>query len=831
MTQTIPCSLRSLPSHSIFLSPSGSAEGTDDEWELVEPPTSSFAGQKVSRMVMRDRDLILAVGSEVRISSVGNGEAWSIDEARVGWYKTLKTSHPAFPIQQLILSPSGRLLAVIGVREIAVIVLPNLGPTSTSSGELKCRSFMIDGYLYSSSSKTEITKVSWHPWGAGGNSLWILTSDGKLREYDILQPEDPAQEFSFLPEHTSSSSRFTAVDPWSRHATSFAFSTGTYDFSPLMVYVLMGNGDVYGMGPILPLHTEIPLGYLQGLNAYTELRARQLSGVRGLDDPEAAAKLGRAALQSQWVESLVKQVKQEDENRRAREEGSSSPLRRGSLLGHGRSGSTSSIDARSPPAEGTVRIHPPHLTEKGGPAPGVHRPMIRQGPIMFTPGPREDEEDEEQVASDIIIFDGERQDYDGTASGHHVFLGLAWSSGRVDIGVMLDQVEPRWISSRDESTSVPTLPVIESIMLSSSHDDTDSLSSPSPYFMVDPVNPDTVFVQHPTGVASISISPVLEALKSGHLAPCKCGELVESTLSNPIVGFTVLSNITLGYSLLALSGSHQLAAVELEYRVAELSDTNPDGDKHSAKPISDKETRSLLLTSPLDYGKTLCELSEINIKQVGGITRAPLQSVCVEVLKTFGTIHNHLQSCVRRVLEISGVIEQRLDLEIQEYQRQIRVLKECQVKIAGMKEPARLGRVEALLEEQASLSDRLDRVVTALAGEYRPQLGEVEKKWFEELERLKMRIRGGALSRGKGMSGKVQLLKEQLASLKPDIEKQKQQPNAASTASSLVKVDEEKLGAMKDQVTAKSEELGKLARKLEEMELKVEEVELDVGDE
>jgi len=47
--------------------------------------------------------------------------------------------------------------------------------------KLKNRAFAIDEFEYSSGSQVVISKVLWHPLGEGGESLWILTSDGRLQ--------------------------------------------------------------------------------------------------------------------------------------------------------------------------------------------------------------------------------------------------------------------------------------------------------------------------------------------------------------------------------------------------------------------------------------------------------------------------------------------------------------------------------------------------------------------------------------------------------------------------------------------------------------------------
>lgn len=43
------------------------------------------------------------------------------------------------------------------------------------------RGFAIDEFEYSSTSQSVISKVAWHPLGEAGESLFILTSDGRLQ--------------------------------------------------------------------------------------------------------------------------------------------------------------------------------------------------------------------------------------------------------------------------------------------------------------------------------------------------------------------------------------------------------------------------------------------------------------------------------------------------------------------------------------------------------------------------------------------------------------------------------------------------------------------------
>ena len=244
------------------------------------------------------------------------------------------------------------------------------------------------------------------------------------REYDINQPQDPAQEYTFLP--SSSKSRFTAADPLSIYATSFAFMPMTFDLGPTTVHVLCANGDLYFMGPIIPLHASVPL--------------RWLHAAKVVADREGG-------LKAQWVDNLFKQVKAEEDRKRLDRELGLTTSRRASHSGLKPPGDiadkTTAVDIPEDSNAETVRLHPPHLTSSGGPGPGHHRPVLRQGPVIYDPVPEEVGAAEygEDVASDLMLFQSKKL-------GGETVVAIAWAGGRVDLGLVLDPPQPRWLSSK-----------------------------------------------------------------------------------------------------------------------------------------------------------------------------------------------------------------------------------------------------------------------------------------------------------------------------------------------------------------------------------------------
>lgn len=118
MVQSLPVSLEHLASHSIFIPPSSSSiQNEEDDWQLVsglngqpddDDDDDLRAPQKISRLVMRGKDLILAFGTEVRIANVG-GESWEVREGQVGAYKVCLLSASHWSETEQFCGSSGRI--------------------------------------------------------------------------------------------------------------------------------------------------------------------------------------------------------------------------------------------------------------------------------------------------------------------------------------------------------------------------------------------------------------------------------------------------------------------------------------------------------------------------------------------------------------------------------------------------------------------------------------------------------------------------------------------------------------------------------------------------
>ncbi|WVQ73284.1 hypothetical protein IAR50_002852 [Cryptococcus sp. DSM 104548] len=847
MAYTLPFSLSAIGSHSIFVPPPSSST-LDDEWELLDRPSvdDEPLGQKNSKIVIRDKDLIAAVGNEIRIMGLGLNEGgWKVEDGLVGSYKTLESPHLSFPIHHIAVNGTGKLLAVVGHHQLVVIVLPKSRP---GSGPVEVHSIPIDEFQFSKASNDTITNVQWHPWGESGNSLWVLCANGKLREYDVLQPHDSIQTFDFLPERGRAAPKFTAIDPLSRYATSFAFGPYSVGFSPLMVYCLLANGDIYLIGPVLPLRTEMPVHYLQTLKTLVDTRlARAQSEARDVFGAGNSG-MGRLTQQAEWVDALVNQVRQEEEARaRREEEGEPRQVLGRSALGQSvrQTGSPFRLaeETATKPREAHVRVRPPHLTASGGPAPGSHRPFLRQGPLVFSPGPQEvangdDDLEEEQSATDLVIVevgpeDEDSEDVKGKKKMREVVFAIAWSGGRVDIGIETEMPEIRWMSSRDPSPAEPVLHIVESILLPFPNNDPFIIGSNTPIFSRDPLYSDVLYLVHAFGVDAINVRDLVDELNNdegeGELPPTQVLRLVESAgiPNTPVTGLASFCNITLGYGLLALGSTGQVAYIELDIRSGDSSALLPVSGKAARESKAVIEDQSLLV-KPFDAEQLVASIRSpgernynptATLKERLSDSSKPLTSLTSDHLSALGAVFSQIQARMQLVRSASQAVENRLDLQIQELARHAKLIAQCRADVSSLTGGETLDRADKLLQRQENIQKRVEKVLGDLSvgRQQDGELGVGERRWFSELDRMDFRVNGGPPGGEEVLAEKAQLLRDQLTALMPIINEAKRREIASRPAYSAKQIK-----PMEAALTARSEELKRLIKRMEDLELKVE---------
>jgi nucleoporin NUP82 len=156
-----------LEGHPIFTLPKGYGGPTGQSEESLELSTNTLKKSILERpledpglplsgrrqiMVLKDSDLILAAGCELRITSLSDSKLGrstnklykvraNSDNPRHGSppEKILNAPDIQFWIRQLALNPSGKLIAVAGAYQVAVVVLPRAGYSKLVPSSVDCK--------------------------------------------------------------------------------------------------------------------------------------------------------------------------------------------------------------------------------------------------------------------------------------------------------------------------------------------------------------------------------------------------------------------------------------------------------------------------------------------------------------------------------------------------------------------------------------------------------------------------------------------------------------------------------------------------------------------
>ncbi|BGP45314.1 hypothetical protein JCM10450v2_001132 [Rhodotorula kratochvilovae] len=831
-------------------------------------------GGRTSRMVVaRGTDLVVAVGSELRIASLADvkgrcavDEDLDAEDVELGDYKVLNTPIITFEIQQLVLNPTSKLLAVIGAHSVVVVVLPRRGWANNTSKTLECRCLPVGAFYHSLPGSPPVASALWHPLGLDASSLLILTTDCTLREYTVSDTvEEPAQTLSFSRsrgEHKPAGRSFglSAVDRDASTAVAMCVGEGGGDWGPLTLYALMRSGDIVAMCPFLPKKASLSPSYVHALSAFVSTKLDYLSSSAAPSDPFASSASSsltsfsahekRYSLQQQYVSSLVRQVTTTPT--------ASTPA----LLS-----SDTHDDAHDPSAPRAVVA----------PSRPALAPRL-QGPFLLQPAPAELDNGADPAACDLAYVaysaraaagEGDEQGGDGV----DVFA-VAYRDGKVDLCLEVEKVEARFVgeapsatlarngagavvlhpsrrprggfgaadlssdeeADEEDAEDLPTLAVYESLdlglsaALSPSADErvvARALAHNAPAFARDPLYADTLYVRHALGAHCLFLGPWLRPMAEA-LALAARGEEEEgddelekelgavlaaksqtgvcwvlSTVgapgvegeaageddgAPPVEGLALVNDVFLGYSLLLVTSALQLVGVELALRV------DPDaGDIDGAAPATPAAAASAapsepaylsLLDTPFVVPALLSRQGQPAVPHLPS-TKKEL-SITPDTLRALGTHVSSVQTAVRDLVSAADAVQARLELQMQELARQVSKLRDLDTRRAELGRsiaPSGAGggglaaRVRTAEETQRALLARTDAVLQRLMESHQPQLSTFERKWFDELARVRDQVDGGDEGDG-GLALRAQRLQAQLELLRPELEEMKRREEA-----------------------------------------------------
>ncbi|XP_036931901.1 nucleoporin 88 [Acanthopagrus latus] len=178
------------------------------------------------------------------------------------YQKLLCINPPLFEVCQVLLSPTQHHVALVGLRGVSVLELPQRwGKRSEFEGgrsEINCKTIPVAERFFTSSPSVNLRQAAWYPSETDEPHLVLLTSDNTIRFYSLKSPQTPAR---VLP--VSQSEDDSNLNPPARsYAASLGEIAVAFDFGPISspprqlggrikeqlvypLYVLYENGETY----------------------------------------------------------------------------------------------------------------------------------------------------------------------------------------------------------------------------------------------------------------------------------------------------------------------------------------------------------------------------------------------------------------------------------------------------------------------------------------------------------------------------------------------------------------------------------------------------------
>ncbi|WFD30213.1 hypothetical protein MSPP1_001230 [Malassezia sp. CBS 17886] len=712
--------LDALPAHPVFAragdGASAGGAGTDG------------GGERTARLATRGTDLVVAAGCEVRLTGLAQAKRALQSGGGDGALSYKVLAHPLlnFPVRQVVVNPTGKLLAVVGTHAVVLVILPRRGYMKHIGTQLEVKALRLGAYYHGPGAPV-VVQCRWHPLGRDGASLVVLTDDAILREYDVESDVDePQQTVPVLSAEATARTRaaFSADDDEALCAASFAFGAdgvspsaddgaAPVDWLPLTVFAVMQNGDVWALCPFLPRHAVVTRALVDGIAAYEAGRVH----VEG------------SSLARRYAADLLQQVAAAEE-------------RADSTLGAALNDGVSAPELGAAPASARYRIEAPRA---------IPYPLAPQGPFLLRPAPRDLSEDVAGTASDILITTV----HSACGAARLSVAVIAARDGSVNVYLLLEPLIPLW-SLRDERGASRTLVVYETIDLAL------TTLGRAPFAQLveqngmnlvsDPLYPDTVYVTHAFGVHAVCFAdwttPILAALDTDAPGAIRdaLAQHVHSTATcivhtacagdaepSPVAGIALLSDVYLSYSLLALTADAHLAAVELGLRLDGLprAEGLPRTDGRplpGATPPSPPAYTSLLAdpfaAPPLAHPP--------DVRVPGGKLH-----VTPDSLRAFGAAAAQFRTGVRDVAQGANAAQMRIEQQQREAQRQLAQVSSIAARTDALPSSERMrATLDRLTRTQAAQLQRLDALLQRLMDEHQPELSAHERRWFDELQRI-----------------------------------------------------------------------------------------------
>ncbi|KAI7879763.1 hypothetical protein K492DRAFT_208027 [Lichtheimia hyalospora FSU 10163] len=745
-------------------------------------PYDTFACQYQTRvMLLRGSDLIVAVGSEIRMLNISNvKDAWInvaptfIDTGKdaqedQSWllqvpYKTLSTSGIDFPIQSMAINQSGNLLSVAGRSKLAIVCLPQQGFSHSTKylpkGRIDCKTFIVGRYYYNTS--VRVLKMAWHPLSETRTHIMVLSTDNILRMFDVSGNIDEAEQtFDLAPAHAKDKSSMGPVrgiildDDLDSDEDVVTFTLGGkseegMNWEPFTVYYALRNGHLYALCPVLPYKSVIDHQHMETLACVVEAKTQQLvEEINNDDDSDAKALYYLLRLQSQWISDVI----------------GSGRKSKAAMVGGSDIVSICSRDSSVP------------------------FPVQRQGPFKI--------QDNNQLVADSQVGD---LIFISTQAAN--ILVAAYTNGHVQSYLLGSEIDPQWlmpVQSRESDWKyelgqflscadiLPKASIFETIQLRNQPGyGTHNIS-----IIPDHLYKEIIYVYHAGGVHRINMTKLitglsdLERLDASGVDPktfytalqdwhakdntSECTCLIESnatgaSTTEPIIGMAIITDIYLTYSMLALTGSYKLVPHELSLRQDAIS--TPSATRDSPEPTlgnKDQDGTESLLEGPL-YTPSVPQSSQTKIVVPQEYAGKKEVVISEDSLRFLSTSTETLARNINQVNKGTVAAKRRLQLQEREMQRQTDTIRDLYQRLDDLFSVESQNNFNERILETArnhgKLALRIDSILRQAMGRFHPGMSTQEKEWAESLDDLQKQVEGD-----QGYTARINKLQEQLTAL------------------------------------------------------------------
>ncbi|KTW28403.1 hypothetical protein T552_01665 [Pneumocystis carinii B80] len=690
-----------------------------------------------SLIAVRQTEVFVAVDRTIRYADLKDCKIEENQKDMRMEYKEFKLKKISFHIERLIINMCGTILVVVGSHDLATIFLPTY---LNSLEENSLRDIFVGRKYYS---QIEIVSVLFHPASKNFSTILVLSSDAVIRVFELsLSFEESEQSIDLISGtgRTRKKGSFI-VDEDVFQVSDFCFDSKANEWSLFTLYVLLQNGDIYSICPLVPTNCMVQRSYLNRLACYISTKSQQLEKSK---DSTSSISLENESIrmQTRWISDILGQVSLINDY------GLGSPL-------------SQNLDMQD-----LVTFRRPNISKF---------PVLIQGPFLFQPAPLEFSS-QHVTASNIITL------------GTNVvgILIISYADGKIDVCVEVERVEPKWVLSKDEEFPPPVnyLATYETITVLDSKNACDSRENVAlnTFLIQDVTKTNTFYFYYKTCIYSvvlgwleklekndnIEVTSIAFLLSEGiqHSSISKLIDMNSLSYSSPtIIGCDFLTHAYFGHSLIFWSTAFNCTLIELDItnqiqlgnalEESNSKDTSVSGKNDHLKYFS-------LLTLPV----YLVSMESLNfLKEVPSfIIPDEFQNKLVvsqEFLRFLGKVTLETRKNTEKLHNLVVSMYRRLELQGREFMRQLEKLYVLKNKVDSIVSKNSSERLKDAINNQKNLQKRADQILQKLIKSHSPTLSDNEKKWFDELKRIKMKTYGS-----RGFNEKILSLSKQFEAIK-----------------------------------------------------------------